>query len=79
MLLLYYKIPKNARLKVFCTWEFRITSICMNKYTTQRKMFKCTIQVGIRYKMAQLLGQLENFKEILYFLNLKGSVFLYTL
>jgi hypothetical protein len=32
-----------------------ITSICMNKYTTQRKMFKLSIiQVCIRYKMGQL-------------------------
>jgi hypothetical protein len=28
---------ENTSDRVFCTWEFRITSICMNKYTTQRK------------------------------------------
>jgi hypothetical protein len=44
--------------KVFCTWEFRIISICMNKYTTQRKMFKVSIiQVCVRYKMGQLTAE----------------------
>jgi hypothetical protein len=49
--------------KDFCTWEFRITSICMNKYTTQRKFFKLSIiQVCIRYKMGQLTAEQRVFK-----------------
>ena len=68
--------------KVFCTWEFRITSICMNKYTTQRKMFKLSIiQVCIRYKMGQLTAEQRIFKRLwLINLNLKGCTFFwYTL
>jgi hypothetical protein len=53
------------KLKVFCTWEFRITSICINKYTTQRKMFKLSIiQVCIRYKMGQLTAEQRIFKRL---------------
>ena len=40
-----------------------IISICMNKYTTQRKMFKVSIiQVCIRYKMGQLTAEQRIFK-----------------
>jgi hypothetical protein len=66
--------------KVFCTWEFRITAICLNKCTTRRKMFKLSIvQVCITYKMGQLTAEQRIFKRLWLIWIWKGVPFLYTL